>query len=286
MNSQLFATACMLLSMVSYQVSASFAKQLFSHVSPLTVTMFRLCFAAIIVIVIFRSWRILPKFKTLNWSNLLCYSASLGLMNLLFYNSLSHLPLGLAVGLEFIGPLGLALCSIQNRRDLIWVSCSILGIVLIIPWGQHNGNFSFIGMCLAIGAGLFWAAYIYFGHKVVRQNIGMHMLSIAISFSALLLLPLELWQHPHELFAVQYWWLGLTIAILATAIPYALDLVALKHLARLRYSILTSLSPVVAALTGYVLLSEQLSLFQWIALLLIVTASIGIAVTGRQHSEL
>lgn len=76
------------------------------------------------------------------------------------------------------------------------------------------------------------------------------------------------------------------IAILATAIPYALDLVALKHLARLRYSILTSLSPVVAALTGYVLLSEQLSLFQWIALLLIVTASIGISVTGRQHSEL
>ena len=285
MNSQLFAAGCMLLSMASYQVSASFAKQLFEHLSPLSVTLFRLCFAALIVIVVFRSWRILPKFKTLKWRDLLCYSISLGLMNLLFYSSLSHLPLGLAVGLEFIGPLGLALCSIQNRRDLIWVFCSILGIMLIIPWGGHGSDFSYLGMCLAIGAGLFWAAYIYFGHKVVRQDIGIHMLSIAISFSAIMLLPIELWQHPDELFDVQYWWLGLVIAILATAIPYALDLVALKHLARLRYSILTSLSPVVAALTGYVLLSEQLSFFQWIALLLIVTASIGIAVTGRQHGE-
>lgn len=135
-NVQLLAVLYMVLSMTSYQISASFAKQLFLVLDPITVTILRLCFAAIIVCVMFRSWKIIRRLHFLKWRDLLCYSASLGVMNILFYMSLGKLPQGIAVGLEFIGPLGLALISIQNRKDYVWVLLAILGIVLMVPWGK------------------------------------------------------------------------------------------------------------------------------------------------------
>ena len=195
-NSQLLAVMFMVLSMISYQISASFAKQLFLVLDPLTVTILRLCFAAIIICLMFRSWHILKRLSFLKWRDLLCYSAALCLMNMLFYMSLGKLPQGIAVGLEFIGPLGLALLSIKNRSDYIWVLLAILGIVLMVPWGQAQGdNFSIIGAAFALGAGLCWAFYIYFGQKVVHQNIGMHALTIAITLSALTLLPIGLYNN-------------------------------------------------------------------------------------------
>lgn len=118
-NSQLLAVVFMVLSMISYQISASFAKQLFLVLDPLSVTILRLCFASIIICLMFRSWHILKRLSFLKWRDLLCYSAALCLMNVLFYMSLGKLPQGIAVGLEFIGPLGLALLSIKNRSDYI-----------------------------------------------------------------------------------------------------------------------------------------------------------------------
>ena len=162
-NAQLTAVLFMVLSMISYQISASFAKQLFQVLDPLTVTILRLCFASVIVAIMFRSWQILSRLAHLKWRDLLCYSAALGLMNILFYLSLGKLPQGIAVGLEFVGPLGLALLSIQNRKDYVWVLLAILGIILMVPWGQAQGDhFSLFGAACALGAGLCWAFYIYF----------------------------------------------------------------------------------------------------------------------------
>ena len=133
-NLQWLAILYMLLSMMAYQMSASFAKQLIATLDPLTVTVLRLSFASILIALMFRSWRIISQLKQLKWRDLLFYSAALGSMNILFYMSLGKLPQGIAVGLEFIGPLGLALISIQRRRDYIWVGFAILGIALMIPW--------------------------------------------------------------------------------------------------------------------------------------------------------
>ena len=276
-NSQLIAVVFMVLSMISYQISASFAKQLFMVLDPLTVTILRLCFAAVIVCIMFRSWHILKRLSFLKWRDLLCYSAALGFMNILFYMSLGKLPQGIAVGLEFIGPLGLALLSIKQRSDYIWVGMAILGIALMVPWGQTQGdNFSLLGAACALAAGLCWAFYIYFGQKVVQQNIGMHALTIAISLSALSLLPIGLYNNAAALVETQYWGKALAIAILATAIPYALDLQALKHLSKLSYGTLSSLSPALAALTGLLLLGEKIGWLQWIALLCVMLASVGV----------
>lgn len=276
----------MLLSMVSYQISASFAKQLFAVLDPLTVTILRLCFAAVLVSVMFRSWRIMARLPYLNWRDLLCYSASLGLMNILFYTSLSKLPQGIAVGLEFAGPLGLALLSVKRRQDYFWVLSAIAGIVLIIPWGHtHAGQFSLIGAACALGAGLCWAFYIYFGQKVVRQGIGMHALTIAIILSALTLLPVGLYQNTPALLHTQYWPKVLMIALLATAIPYALDLLALQRLSKLSYGTLSSLAPALGALTGLVLLNETIGHWQWLALGFIMLASIGITLSSSQQAR-
>ena len=282
-NLQWLAILYMLLSMMAYQMSASFAKQLIATLDPLTVTVLRLSFASILIALMFRSWRIISQLKQLKWRDLLFYSAALGSMNILFYMSLGKLPQGIAVGLEFIGPLGLALISIQRRRDYIWVGFASLGIALMIPWHDAtHQSFSYIGAACALAAGLCWALYIYFGQRVVQQKIGMHALTIAITLSALTLLPFGVWHNAPALFDTQYWGKALLIAILATAIPYALDLMALKQLSKLSYGTLSSLSPALAALAGLVILHEQISLLQWVALLCIIVASIG--VTFRRKS--
>lgn len=280
-NIQLIAVLYMVLSMLSYQISASFAKQLIATLDPLTVTILRLCFATILVAIMFRSWKIISKLKELKWRDLLCYSAALGCMNILFYTSLGKLPQGIAVGLEFIGPLGLALLSIKQRSDYIWVAFAILGIALMVPWNDaHAQHFSYMGAACALGAGFFWALYIYYGHRVVQQNIGMHALTIAIGLSALAMLPFGLWNNAPVLLDTQYWGKALVIALMATAIPYALDLMALKRLTKLSYGTLSSLAPALAALAGLVLLHERISLIQWVALACIMVASIGVTLRG------
>lgn len=282
-NAQLLSVLFMVLSMTSYQISASFAKQMFEVLDPLTVTILRLCFAAIIICLMFRSWKIISRLSFLKWRDLLCYSAALCLMNVLFYMSLGKLPQGIAVGLEFIGPLGLALLSIKQRSDYIWVLLAILGIALMVPWGQANSdNFSVFGALCALGAGFCWALYIYFGQRVVQQNIGMHALTIAISLAALTLLPIGLYHNAAALVDTQYWGKAIAIAILATAIPYALDLKALQHLSKLSYGTLSSLSPALAALTGLVLLGEQISLLQWVALFCVMLASVGVTLRASR----
>ena len=285
-NTQLTAVLYMVLSMVAYQISASFAKQLFEVLDPLTVVTLRLVFASILVILMFKSWRILKQLPDLKWKDLLLYSASVCFMNVLFYASLGRLPQGIAVGLEFIGPLALAFFSIQHRVDYLWVMLAILGVGLMVPWQDANAeNFSYLGAAMALGAGLFWASYIYFAQKVARQNIGMHALSIAIVLSALALLPMSAVHNPSALIQFEYWPQALMIALLATAIPYALDLKTLKTLTKLSYGTLSSLSPALAAIAGWLLLNERISLLQTLALVCIMCASIGVTYSASKRAQ-
>lgn len=285
-NSQLTAVLFMVLSMVAYQISASFAKQLFEVLDPITVVTLRLCFASILIILMFRSWKIIKRLPYLRWNELLYYSGSVCLMNVLFYASLGKLPQGIAVGLEFLGPLTLALLSIKQKTDYIWVFLAIIGIALMVPWEDATAhNFSYLGAAFALGAGVCWASYIYFGQKVVRQNIGMHALSIAIVLSALVMLPISAVHNPDALLQTQYWGKALLIALLATAIPYALDLLALKQLSKMSYGTLSSLSPALAAISGMILLNEHITAWQTVALICIMIASVGVTFRAAKSSN-
>ena len=285
-NSQLTAVLFMVLSMVAYQISASFAKQLFEVLDPLTVVTLRLCFASILIVLMFRSWKIIKRLPYLKWKDLLLYSGSVCLMNVLFYASLGKLPQGIAVGLEFLGPLTLALLSIKHKSDYLWVLLAIIGVALMVPWQDATAhNFSYLGAAFALGAGICWAIYIYYGQRVVRQNIGMHALSIAIVLSAMVMLPISAVHNPEALLKTEYWGKALLIALLATAIPYALDLMALKRLSKLSYGTLSSLSPALGAIAGFFLLKEQISLWQCIALICIMLASIGVTFRSKQDPD-
>lgn len=275
----------MVMSMIAYQISASFAKQLFEVLDPLTVVTLRLCFASILIFLMFQSWKIIKRLPYLKWKDLLFYSGSVCLMNVLFYASLGKLPQGIAVGLEFLGPLTLAFLSIKQKSDYIWVFLAVMGIALMIPWQDATAhNFSWLGAAFAIGAGVCWAFYIYFGQKVVRQNIGMHALTIAIVLSAMVMLPVSAVHNPEALLQTQYWKQALMIALLATAIPYALDLMALKQLSKLSYGTLSSLSPAIGAVTGMILLKEHITFYQCIALICIMAASIGVTFRAKPES--
>lgn len=246
----------------------------------------RLCFASILIILMFRSWKIIKRLPYLRWNELLYYSGSVCLMNVLFYASLGKLPQGIAVGLEFLGPLTLALLSIKQKTDYIWVFLAIIGIALMVPWQDATAhNFSYLGAAFALGAGVCWASYIYFGQKVVRQNIGMHALSIAIVLSALVMLPISAVHNPDALLQTQYWGKALLIALLATAIPYALDLLALKQLSKMSYGTLSSLSPALAAISGMVLLNEHITAWQTVALICIMIASVGVTFRAAKSSN-
>lgn len=202
-------------------------------------------------------------------------------MNTLFYYSLGELPQGIAVGLEFTGPLLLALISIKNKKDYIWVSFAIIGIFLMVPWSEVlKFNFSFIGAICALSAGFCWALYIYYGQKVATENLGIHALSLALCFSSIILLPIGFFYNTEALMNPDYWLQGLVVAIFAAAFPYSLDILALKNLSKVSYGTLSSLSPILAALAGLIFLKEYLSVYQWIALLFIVIASVGI--TSRE----
>lgn len=285
-NNQLTAVLLMVLSMLAYQISASFAKQMIAVLDPLTVVTLRLCFASILVVLMFRSWRIIKRLPQLKWKDLLFYSASVCLMNAFFYASLGKLPQGIAVGLEFLGPLTLALVSIKSKIDYLWVGLAIAGVALMIPWQQANAsNFSYMGAVMAISAGIFWACYIHFGQKVAHQNIGMHALSIAIVLSALVMLPISAIHNPTALIQFEHWPKALMVALLATAIPYALDLLALKNLSKMTYGTLLSLSPALAAVSGWLLLKEQISLLQSVALVCIMLASIGVVTYRARPSN-
>lgn len=276
---QFIAILYMLLSMISSQFSASFAKQMITELDPITVTVFRLFFAAILVFFLFRSWRIIPRLRYLKWPDLLIFGASLALMNTLLYSALARIPQGIAVGLEFTGPLILALISITHKTDYLWLVFAMLGIILMVPWHDAIGApLSWVGVLCALGAGFCWAIYIYYGEKVAAQDIGLHALTISLFISTLILLPIGLSYNFDALMQPQYWLKGLFIGIFAAALPYALDLKALKQLNRTVYGTLSSLSPVLAALSGWLLLSEQLSFLQWIALFCIGIASVGVTI--------
>jgi inner membrane transporter RhtA len=285
-NAQLLAVLFMVLSMTSYQISASFAKQLFSVLDPITVTILRLCFAAIIVGVMFRSWKIISRLPFLKWRDLLCYSAALGVMNILFYLSLGRLPQGIAVGLEFIGPLGLALISIKHRSDYIWVLMAILGIALMVPWGQANSsNFDLLGAACALGAGACWALYIVAGQRPSGVS-GNHTVCLGMFVGMLFLMPIALFAgmpaHTFEPMSLLYF---VALAILASALPFSLEMIALRNLSALSFGTLMSLEPAIAALSGLVFLGETLLWTQWLALATIISASVGCTVTSQRRKN-
>ncbi|UCX04419.1 EamA family transporter [Shewanella glacialimarina] len=280
----LTAIGSVLLAMVTIQSGASLAKQLFPIVGPEGTTALRLGFAAAVLWLVFRPWRALPQGR--DWQSIIIYGLCLGGMNILFYLSIARIPLGIAVALEFTGPLALALLGSKRKTDLLWVGCAIAGILLLLPDSSSAQALDLTGVLMALGAGACWAGYILFGTRTGKQASGGITVALGMTVAAIVLVPVGAVSQGLALISWEVLPLGLLVGILSSALPYSLEMVALRNMPTQTFSVLMSLEPAIAALAGFIILSELLSLLQWCAIGLVIIASVGSSFTPKKVIEM
>jgi inner membrane transporter RhtA len=211
------------------------------------------------------------------------FGLSLGVMNWSIYQAFARIPLGVAVTLEFIGPLTLAVVASHRRRDLLWVVLAAVGVAVLGV--QGGGTLTLAGVLLALLAGAAWAAYILLSAQTGRRWPGLDGLALASALAAALLAVPAALVDGTALTDGRVLVLGALVGLLSSVVPYSCELVALRTLAPSVFSILMSLEPAAAALAGIVVLGELLSLDQWIAMVCIVVASIGATRSGRSARQ-
>ena len=277
------ALLLLLIAMISIQSSGSLAKILFQQFPILTVSSLRLLLGSIILAVIFKIWQI--NFKQVRWKAIVSYGIALAGMNALFYLSIDRLPLGIAVSFEFIGPLSVALYYARQKFDFVWVGLAIVGLVLLFPFDQASQSLDPLGIAFALGAGAFWAIYIVTGQKPSGVS-GNHTVCLGMFVGMLCLLPIALFTGmPASVFEPSNLIYFIALAVLASALPFSLEMIALRNLSALSFGTLMSVEPAIAALSGFVFLGEQLLWTQWLALTVIITASIGCTVTTQKAKK-
>ena len=268
----LFPLGLLIIAMISIQSGASLAKSLFPVVGAQGTTALRLIFASLILLLVLRPWRARLTARSLR--TVMLYGISLGSMNMLFYMSLQTVPLGIAVALEFTGPLAVALWASRKLIDFLWVALAVLGLLLLIPLGESSTRIDLVGAGYALGAGVCWAAYILFGQKAGADN-GIQTAALGVTIAAVFIAPIGLVHAGAALLDLSLIPAALGVAVLSTALPYSLEMVALTRMSARTFGTLASLEPVFAALSGLIFLHEDLSLTQWLAISAIIVASIG-----------
>ncbi|HLT22440.1 MAG TPA: DMT family transporter [Bacteriovoracaceae bacterium] len=283
MNKSLVGVGILLLGMISIQYGASVAKNLFSLSGIAGATTLRLIFASLCLLLITRPWR--KPFKKEYLLPITLYGLSLGLMNLTFYFSLARIPLGIAVALEFTGPLFLAAISSQRKADYLWVLFAGLGIYFLLPQTGHS-ELDPWGVFFALLAGAFWALYIIFGKRLSSTIPTKLGITYGMSVAALVVLPFGLTFDFSKMIQSEVILPSLIVGVFGSSIPYALELRAMKSLSQKSFSILMSLEPMVATIVGVIFLSEFLDWMQITAILCICIASLGTSLTpGPSHNS-
>ncbi|OEG08309.1 hypothetical protein BFG06_01940 [Aeromonas caviae] len=260
-----------LLAMLSITLGASLAKSLFPLLGAAGTTLFRLGCAALLLSLVFRIWRAPLDRRTLLGA--IPYGLSLGAMNLLFYLAIARIPLGVALAIEFIGPLTVALLSSRHRSDFIWLILAIAGL-LLLPLRATQQAIDPLGAALALGAGLFWGLYMLTG-KRAGALLGAQAPALGMWVGTLLVLPFGLEGAIEASFTVPVILTIIGVGLLSSAIPYSLEMFALRRLPLKSYGILTSGEPAMGALMGLVWLGEQLPPSQWLGIAAIIAASMG-----------
>ena len=278
------AIGMLLISMVSYQCGASLAKHLFPQVGAQGATAYRLGLSALILLLWRRPWRRSGTGQDTgqrDWRALWGYGLSMGAMNLVFYMSLRTIPLGIAVALEFTGPLALALFGSRRLLDFVWIALVVAGLALLLPLQGAAQALDPAGVLYALAAGVGWALYIIWGQKA-GAAYGADAVTLGTSVGALLAIPFGIAHAGSALLSPALLPYALGVAVLSSALPYSLEMVALTRLPARTFSTLLSLEPAIAAVTGVVFLQERLSALQWLAIAAIIVAAAGTALSLRR----
>lgn len=267
-------------SVTALGVGTSWAKQaLFPVVGAQGTTAVRVGLSALLMLMLWRPWR--WRLSRADTQAVALYGAALGAMNLMFYLSLQTLPFGLAVAIEFAGPLAVAIWSSRRAVDFVWVALAIVGLALLLPLGLSGSTLDPLGVLYAVGAAVFWALYIVFGKRAGHLHAGQSV-SLGLLVAALVVVPVGVAHAGAALLSPSVLLVGVAVAAISSALPISLEMMALKRLPKEAFGIMISMEPAVAALLALALLGERLDTVQWLAIGCIVAASMGSAATARR----
>ncbi|WP_353234595.1 DMT family transporter [Diaphorobacter ruginosibacter] len=281
---RLLPSLAVLGSVTSLCIGTSFAKHLFPVVGAQGTTALRVGFSALLLLAIWRPWRFGPT--RANLMQVAVFGAVLGLMNLLFYMAIKRLPFGVTVAIEFIGPLSVAVWTSRRALDLVWLALAATGLflLLILPLlGSSIGALDPVGLAYAIAAAVCWGGYIVLGKRTGHLHGGM-VVSLALLSASVVVVPFGVAEAGAKLLTPSLLLYGLAVAAVSSAIPYSLEMFALKQLSHGAFSTMLATEPAVAALAGLLLLGEHLSAIQWAAIGIIMIASMGSALTTRPQA--
>ncbi len=272
------AVGALLVAMVCFQVGAATAKQLFPLVGAAGTTALRLGLASLMMLAVFRPWRMRPSAREARL--LVAYGLAMGWMNFLFYMSISRIPLGIAVALEFTGPLAVAMAASRRPVDFLWIALAVLGLVILLPLGHQSRPLSVPGISFALGAAVCWALYIVFGQKMGNAHSGQTA-AVGTVVGALCIVPVGVASAGWALTSPGILPAACLVAVLSSALPYTLEMYALSRVPARTFGVLMSLDPALAALSGLCFLGESLGVVQWAAIASIILASAGSAAPSR-----
>lgn len=268
---RLGSVALVVTSGLSVQFGAAVAVLLMPRAGALGVVTLRLVLAALVLLAVCR-----PRVRgygRADWGTIVAFGTAMAGMNVLIYQSSSRIPLGAAVTLEVLGPLILSVVASRRWTNLLWAGLALAGVVLL--GGGGFDRLDPLGAAFALGAGGMWAAYIVFGARTGRRFPQADGLALAMAFGAVLSLPLGIAEAGGRLLVPSTVALGLAVALMSSVLPYTLELLALRRMPAPTFAILMSLEPAVAALAGFLVLSQALSTADALAIALVIAASIG-----------
>jgi len=270
--------AVLIVAMVCFQLGAVVAKGLFPAVGAAGAVALRMALASLMLLAVWRPWRL--RLRPREARVIVAYGLAMGFMNFFFYLSLSSIPLGIAVALEFAGPLALAMAASRRAVDFLWILMAALGLLALLPVGLESKSLDPSGVVYGLAAGVCWALYIFFGRKAGAAH-GGQTTALGMVIGAIVIVPIGAAQVGAQLFSPAILPAALGVALLSSALPYSLEMLAMPRLPTRTVGVLMSLDPAFGALSGLCFLGEHLSWIQWAAIASIMAASAGSAATSR-----
>lgn len=266
------------ISLISLQVGAAFAKTIFPLVGPEGVAALRIGLAAVMLCILFRPWK--QKIGQSQWKAMLIYALMIGGMNLLIYRAFNDIPVGIAIAIEVLGPLSVALLASRRRLDFVWIGLALLGVALL-PMGTAQSHLNIRGVAFSLAAAACWGIYVAVGPKVA--HLGPRGVALGMTLASLFVVPIGFSQAGFALIDPGVLMFGLVVATMSSALPFLLDIYALRRLPSNVFGVLMSASPAVSALAGLLVLKEFLSAMQWLGIAIITIACLGATQTASKR---
>jgi inner membrane transporter RhtA len=269
----------LLVSIVSIQLGAAVAIHLFETIGPIATVFLRIAISAVLLLVAGRHEigriRLVPRRVVVM---LLVFGCVIGAMNMCFYSAIARIPLGIAVAIEFIGPLGVAAVTSRRPREFLWIGLAVAGLVLLTP--RIGTDLDPVGVAFALAAGAGWAGFVLISPRVAR-SVGGVGLALAMGIAALFTLPFELAVGGLGRLDLPVLAGALAVAIFSTALPLSLEFEALRRMTARAYGVIVTMEPVAAALVGVLVLGQTLPPIALLAIACVTAAAVGVTLSGR-----